>query len=170
MVADGGVRGASDEDPYSITYDVPLYDQGKYRLCWAYCQLMIKSFYQGEELEPELAEDAAIEIAKKYHGDKDWNKGLSPSKIGKKAKIDSIIDLYWLLCNKGPLYAYYCNDNSAHLVVVTGVNIKTGTVYTNNPWNVPGIQSYSDFLNGFVGLEGETVDGYDFAGIYVPKR
>lgn len=38
------------------------------------------------------------------------------------------------------------------MVIVTGVNLTKGTVYTNNPWGIVGEQTYDEFLQGFVGL------------------
>ena len=153
---------------YSVIYDVPLYDQKDLKLCWAYCVLMIQSFRAGEELDQEAADRKAEEIARSFHGD-DWNKGLRPKKIGKKKRIRDIVDLLFCLEDEGPLYAYYCSNKSAHLVVITGVNVYSEEVYTNNPWNIPGRQRYEDFLNGFVDLNGDTKQGYALKGIYVPK-
>lgn len=38
------------------------------------------------------------------------------------------------------------------MVVVTGANIWTGEVYTNNPWGEAGSQTYEEFMSGFIGL------------------
>ena len=60
-----------------------------------------------------------------------------------------------MLLEYGPIYAYYKskpdeNGNvRAHLVVVTGVDVINGLVYTNNPHNKMGVQTFYEFLNGF---------------------
>ena len=60
-------------------------------------------------------------------------------------------ELYALLA-KGPVYAQYnVNWPDTHLIVVTGIDILNGLVYTNNPWGRSGIQTYEEFLNGFLG-------------------
>ena len=76
--------------------------------------------------------------------------------------------IYNLLRLHGPLYAYY-NDGkgSAHLVVVTGVDVINNIVYTNNPWGIKGAQSFSDFKKGFVGNGG---DEFDFKFILIPYK
>ena len=63
-------------------------------------------------------------------------------------KIDNITSLYDLVVENGPVYAYYANSDSAHLVVVTGVSVYRNTVYTNNPWGTKGSQSFNSFKNG----------------------
>lgn len=62
------------------------------------------------------------------------------------------------------MYAYYCAENniSAHLVVVTGVDLLNRVVYTNNPWGVGGPQSYNEFLNGFLSATGDLVYPLNF--------
>ena len=70
----------------------------------------------------------------------------------------SEIDFYFLAekLTQGSLYAYYRDSNpkgGAHLIVITGVDIKNKPVYTNNPWGRAGIQTYSEFLNRFVGVK-----------------
>ena len=51
--------------------------------------------------------------------------------------------------NNGPVYAYYSNATEAHLVVITGVDLNKGIIYTNNPWGVSGSQNYEQFKKGF---------------------
>ena len=64
---------------------------------------------------------------------------------------------------KGPIYGYYSGESGAHLVVVTGVNIWTGTVYTNNPWGEYGEQTIKEFKQGFIGMP----DEWDMPLIYI---
>lgn len=45
---------------------------------------------------------------------------------------------------------------------MTGVNITSGEVYTNNPQGVRGIQSFEDFNKGFVWKNGKTSSGAPF--------
>jgi hypothetical protein len=58
---------------------------------------------------------------------------------------------------------------SAHLVVVTGVDVERGIVYMNNPQNARGIQTFEEFSTGYVDSFGNTIHGMNFGGIYVPK-
>lgn len=60
--------------------------------------------------------------------------------------------MFYTLVDKGPVYAYYGGSDGAHLVVVTGANLNKGLIYTNNPWGIAGVQSYDEFLYGFVGM------------------
>lgn len=41
-----------------------------------------------------------------------------------------------ILLNNGPVYGYYASSDSAHLIIVTGVNVNKNRVYTNNPWGL----------------------------------
>lgn len=56
------------------------------------------------------------------------------------------------------------------MVVVTGINVEMGEIYTNNPWGVRGRQQFESFMSGFVGLDYRTIEGYNFGGIYVPQK
>lgn len=49
------------------------------------------------------------------------------------------------------MYAYYDGSSvgDAHLVVLTGVDVKNDIVYTNNPHGIIGVQTYIEFLNGY---------------------
>ena len=148
----------------TIQYDVPLYDQGSLNLCWAYCQTMVEDYSSGVTKTQEEADSRAKEIAISVHGERDadgievWNRGGWPTNMVDHVKINRILDLF-LLLQDGPVYAYYWSGkpkSGAHLVVVTGVNVLDGTVYTNNPWGISGEQSFNDFLNGFLGKPGST--------------
>lgn len=39
----------------------------------------------------------------------------------------------------------------AHEIDVTGVDVNKGRVYTNNPWDIRGNQSYNEFRQGVAG-------------------
>ena len=40
-----GLSGCSSQPEQKVKYNVPLYKQGNLNLCWAYCQVMVESFY-----------------------------------------------------------------------------------------------------------------------------
>ena len=142
----------NEETIPTIKYDVPLYKQGNLSLCWAFCQTMIESYDSGTILTQKEAKARAIEIARSYHGStkkRIWNQGGWPSDLGDQVSVKDIETLYDTLKNNGPVYAYYSNNKTAHLVVVTGVDLNSNVVYTNNPWGVRGVQSFEDFQHGF---------------------
>ena len=114
---------------------------------------MIESWVKGIKLSSGNAFKRAKELAIERNGSKNWNRGNTPSNRGEKRNISSINDLYYLVRGRGPVYAYYHNGKkgekeSAHLVVVTGVDLDKGFVYTNNPWGVSGKQTFKQFKNG----------------------
>ena len=82
-----------------------MYTQGTLNLCWTYSLLMVESYWSDDWLNDETADIRAKEIAITFNGD-NWNKGVIPSMLGKKKVIDSISDLYLLLYENGPVYAY----------------------------------------------------------------
>ena len=134
----------------SVQYDVPLYEQGNLPLCWAYSQTMVESFQNGTTLTQGEADSRAREIAVSVHGEDNWRQGGWPTNRGKRISTVNRISLAYEL-KKGPLYGYYANSDSAHLIVVTGIDVLNGTVFTNNPWGVSGQQSIEEFKNGFAG-------------------
>ena len=124
---------------------------------------MVENYKSGTPfMSQEQATERAIELAKSVNGD-NWDRGANPTNCDKydpKTKapiaakgINSIKSLYSALVKNGPLYACYNGPNGAHLVVVTGVDLEKGIVYTNNPWGISGIQTYDEFLRGFAGGE-----------------
>jgi len=130
----------------AVVYDVPLYDQKRYQLCWAFCQVMIESYQSGEVLTQWEAEQRAIRIAKSSVEDgEDWNAGRWPTNTGERLFFENIYSLYSYVKQNGPIYAYYCGNDNAHLVVVTGVDIWNNKVYTNNPWGIKGEQTFDEF-------------------------
>jgi RHS repeat-associated protein len=68
----------------------------------------------------------------------------STAAVSQSTKTDN--DLYNALVKNGSMYGYYWNgtDGGAHLIVITGVNLTKGIVYTNNPWGFAGEQTYRD--------------------------
>ena len=153
-----------------VKYNVPLYDQEEYRLCWAFCQIMIQSYPDEVHLTQDQAEASAIELAQARTWFGDWNRGRNPSNLGKCITVQDAFDLYEILRENGPVYAKYVDysdkwNKDTHLVVVTGVNIPTKTVYTNNPWGKKGAQSFDAFLSG---IAWDAPYSYDFRleGVY----
>ena len=140
-----------------VRYDVPLYNQGDQELCWAYSQVMVEDFQAGRTRTQESADSRAREIAISRYGVNNWNRPgwptNAPDLFGQENNNSpSLYEIGYYLTKRGPMYAYYHNNSSGHLVVVTGVNISKGLIYTNNPWGIAGEQTYEEFLNGFVGL------------------
>ena len=162
----------SSTDSHVVKYDVPLYKQGGLSLCWAFCEVMLDSYSNGNVLKNRKAREKAISIAKEYHGSeskKIWNDGGWPSNCGERMEISNINELYDVLCNNGPVYGYYKSNDSAHLIVITGVDVEKNIVYTNNPWGVKGVQSFEEFQNGVARKWYHTNKEYKFEAIYLTK-
>lgn len=152
----------------SVVYDVPLYDQGSTNLCWAYSQAMIEDYKSNIERTPRQAKRRAKEIAREKYGFWDWNQGGYPKNLS-DGYYDDISHIGWMLYNYGPLYAsygYYIDEQrkSGHAIVITGVDLYSGIIYTNNPWGVSGTQSYNEFITNFIDNEeaGWRLDGYGY--------
>ncbi|MBR5320881.1 MAG: DNRLRE domain-containing protein [Clostridia bacterium] len=141
---------------FYVKYDVPVYNQGSTNLCWAYSQAMIEDAKTNTSRTHQEANDRAKEIAIQKHGEDDWNKGSNPNNLV-LVNSSSLDNIRFALRTHGPLYAvygYYDVDGNrvkGHAVVITGVNMITGQVYTNNPWGISGSQEYEDFLCVFLG-------------------
>ena len=155
----------------SFRYDVPLYNQNGYNLCWAFCQVMVEDYKTRITRTKEKAEDRAIQIAITYHGasgieDREtWDKSGWPTDVVVRSvpNINSINSLHSALIKYGPLYACYGDPyDFRHLIVVTGVNLTKGLIYTNNPWGVAGEQTYAQFLRGFVNMPREWNMPFEF--------
>ena len=84
--------------------------------------------------------------------------GIGDKVDGREIGSMTINELYNTLVEVGPIYACYNKGESSHLVLVTGVNLVTGIIYTNNPWGVEGRQSYDEFLNGFAPTKNRSSD------------
>lgn len=142
-----------------IYYDVPIYNQHSYKLCWAFCQVMVEDWERGVTRTNDSATQRAIEIAKGVAGPgNEWNKGGWPTNVNFASSDTKVINptfqqIYDAL-EDGPVYAYYCkNDNtSAHLVVVTGANLDNGIIYTNNPHGIQDGQTYKEFMDRYSGF------------------
>ena len=142
-----------------IIHDVPLFDQGTYSLCWAFCQIMIEDYNSGANYTNDVATQRAIDLAKSVNGEKNifgqekWNRGAFPTNLGERSYPKTIEDLYALL-QSGPVYAFYSSfsgRNHAHMVVIAGVDTSAGLVYVNNPWGMTGPQAFEEFLSGWYG-------------------
>ena len=162
-----------------IVYDVPLYKQYNWKLCRAFCQIMVESYYKNEKLSNWVASNRAIKLSIDKKGSwwiRTWNSGDWPTNIGNSLGIPSNISQLknWLIIY-GPLYGYYVHtDGGAHLIVITGVDAKNNIVYTNNPWGIKGEQSFNDFKKGFVekkkGNSFITIKDYHLSKVYIAKR
>ena len=163
-----------------MKYDVPSYTQGDLSLCWAFCEVMIYDYNQGTHFGQENATAQAIALAKSRAIFGDWNRGRKARNRGKAVPVQNIHELYTLLRDQnGPLYARYtgvaATDGSdvAHLVVITGVNLATNSVYTNNPWGRGNngtlggkySQTFEEFLSD-VAWDGGP-HGYEFNGVTI---
>lgn len=68
-------------------------------------------------------------------------------------------NIYQLLVMYGPAYVTYgrydpdnhsiYNRNSGHIVVLTGIDLESDTLYTNNPWGIHGNQNWGEFEECF---------------------
>lgn len=98
------------------------------------------------------------------------NWGLPFFLQGEKADMNTIEDLYGLLQDNGPVYAAYKIPGTfkGHIVLVTGVDVEANRVYTNNPWNVIGVQTFSDFLSDFCPGTYLYDSRYQLYAIYTP--
>ena len=136
---------------------------------------MIESYQSNNKLTQKQADARAKEIAVSVHGEKDWNSGGVPTNYGNRVDISTIEELYDVIRKHGPVYAFYSNGKtgkaySGHLVVVTGVNLSSGKVYTNNPWGVQGIQSFSQFRKGVARRWWQSSAGLKFVCLYLIKQ
>ena len=157
-----------------IIYDIKIFTQGRWKLCWAYCQVMIENFQMGMNMTQTQADTRAQQIAESIYGtgknpdgSYKWNRGGWPtnSRDVKNQReslknVENFSDLMrYLLSN--PIYAYYNNGlpasnqkSAAHLIVVTGTVSAPGhpdLVTSNNPWGDKNIQTYNDFVNEIPG-------------------
>ncbi len=146
------------EDNY-IKHQVPLYNQGDRRLCWAYCQMMVEDYQSGIISTQNNVDSRAVQLAIQENGIDNWNSGDWPTNLGEKITVDKITNIRTIhtKLQQGPLYAYYKSPTvkgRAHLVVVTGVNCFTEEVYTNNPHGICGQQSFNEFLAKYANGDG----------------
>lgn len=165
-------RKKTKKQEKKIQYNVPLFKQGNRRTCWAYCQTMERAYTFDYDFTQKQADKYATSLALCVHRGGDWNRGAMPTNAGKMYRVNSAEDLYTLLKYTGPVYALY-NDirpnndvHSSHMVVVTGVNVTTNTVATNNPWDMKGEQSFEDFLTGVAWDDPYSYD-FQLTGVYI---
>ena len=57
-----------------LYYDVPIYNQNGYSLCWAFCQVMIEDYQSGRIRNNSQATERAIEISISVNGS-NWDRG-----------------------------------------------------------------------------------------------
>lgn len=147
-----------------IYHDVPIYSQGKYNLCWAYCQVMAEDYHNGITRTQKEAEKRAKEIAVEENGwfsfEKGfdaWNDGGTPQNRGKPVYSNKASDLLEPL-QDSPLYVSYRDgigeNSSGHGILITGLVSVMGhptLVTTNNPWGKKNIQTYHDLLKKIPG-------------------
>ncbi|MBR6208399.1 MAG: hypothetical protein IKQ69_05325, partial [Oscillospiraceae bacterium] len=153
-----------------IIYQVPCLDQEETNRCWAYCILMRKSYEMGYTLAKEQMIECINSFGFLYKLCWKNNWGLPFFLQGKKADMNSIEDLFELLIDQGPVYAAYKIPRSSkgHIVLVTGVDIEANRVYTNNPWHVKGVQSFSGFQNDFCPGQSSYDSRFQLYAIYTP--
>ena len=169
--------GDEEDEDLSILYNVPLYIQrSDLKLCWAYCQLMIEAYRMGYNDDKDTVDNKAIGLAQGRalfkNSEGSWNRGRFPKNIGKRSNIKSITELYGLLKDNGPLYGYYKTVSGkacAHLVVITGVDVKNNLVCSNNPWGPnKGVQTFEEFLSGVAKEDWQDGMGLELAWVSVP--
>ncbi len=134
---------------------------------------MVESYQKDDKYFQFTANKKAKQLAKEVNGKDNWNQGNWPTNIDYIVGADEIngnYDLFKILKENGPVYAYYCNEDVAHMVVVTGVDMINDIVYSNNPWGVKGEQSYDEFLNGVAHESGQDDLGMKFGAIYIPTQ
>ena len=154
-----------------LIYKVPLFSQGGWSLCWAYCAVMTYCYKNNvTDMTQEEADLMAISFACEYQLDKLqidvmttgtswWNQGGWPADIGTECLARDIGSIYSIreLLESGPVYGYYNGEienngartPTAHLIVVTGVDVNNDIIYTNNPWGYSGKQTFEEFMHGF---------------------
>ena len=154
-----------------LIYKVPLFSQGGWSLCWAYCAVMTYCYKNNvTDMTQEEADLMAISFACEYQLDKLqidvmttgtswWNQGGWPADIGTECLARDIESIYSIreLLESGPVYGYYNGEienngartPTAHLIVVTGVDVNNDIIYTNNPWGYSGKQTFEEFMHGF---------------------
>ncbi len=143
-----------------ILYDIPVYDQGSYNLCWAYC--WVSTYYYREHIcksNIEAYKDEVLFLKTRFDPidtGADTNRGDS---IGEY----TLQNLYNQLENSGPLYACYQEPyvsalipQDGHVVVIIGVDLEKEIVYTYNPWGIVASQRYEDFLQCHTNEYGNT--------------
>ena len=132
---------------------------------------MRKCYEAGHVFSEEEILDAVDSFSLLYQLYWHANWGLPFFFQGYKADVNSIEYLYELMIDNGPVYAAYSIPGTfiGHIVLVTGVDVEADRVYTNNPWNVRGAQTFSDFLNDFCPGSYQYDSRYQLSAIYIPS-
>lgn len=151
-----------------IIYYVPLYSQKDTNWCWAYCQLMVEDSRALVIRSEKGADGRAAAIVKESYGDMSTDEMGSP--VGARdLHLKTKRELYEALRKYGPLYAEYDRFDKngerieGHAIVVTGIDLIGGYIYTNNPWGVRGRQSFEEFEKSLLSAED---DDWVFMGYY----
>ena len=170
-------------DDSSISYDVPLYKQGTYNLCWDFSVQMVEDYMMGtvnpndsESEKQSRATEECINRAKEYLGS-DWNSGFYPTDtfftmlFADEGEV-TLESLYTVLLQYGPGYLTYSQYSDGYLLghstVITGVDLSTGLVTSNNPWGVSGTQTLTEMLNVLYSDRYEVGDGWFLEYVDMP--
>ena len=170
-------------DDSSISYDVPLYSQGTYNLCWDFSVQMVEDYMMGtvnpndsESEKQSRATEECINRAKEYLGS-DWNSGFYPTDtfftmlFADEGEV-TLESLYTVLLQYGPGYLTYSQYSDGYLLghstVITGVDLSTGLVTSNNPWGVSGTQTLTEMLNVLYSDRYEVGDGWFLEYVDMP--
>lgn len=170
-------------DDSSIVYDVPLYSQGTYNLCWDFAVQMVEDYMMGtvnpndsQSEKQSRATEECISRAKEYLGS-DWNSGFYPTDtfftmlFADEGEV-TLESLYTVLLQYGPGYLTYSQYSDGYLLghstVITGVDLSTGLVTSNNPWGVSGTQTLDEMLNTFYAGRYDAGDGWFLEYVDMP--
>ena len=119
--------------------------------CGPFCETMVTSYLLGIDLGQEFAASYTEMRCVLFAGDR--NKAYWPKNAMQNNRVEHNMAAIFLTMytTQKPLYACYRDlGDAGHLVVVTGVDLEKGIVYTNNPWGIAGSQPFDDFLQGFL--------------------
>ena len=134
---------------FALIYNVPLYEQ-QGKLCWAFCEVMIEDFWAGITRSNESALQLAEEKSVIKTGTRNQGYDHEECKELHTKHFNGIEDIFRMLLRYGPLYANYNGKKSGHSVVVTGVDLAKGLIYTNNSnGSHYGVQTYYEFLDTY---------------------
>ena len=170
-------------DDSSISYDVPLYSQGTYNLCWDFSVQMVEDYMMGtvnpnnsQSEKQSRATEECISRAKEYLGS-DWNSGFYPTDtfftmlFADEGEV-TLESIYTVLLQYGPGYLTYSQYSDGYLLghstVITGVDLSTGLVTSNNPWGVSGTQTLEEMLNVFYAGRYDAGEGWFLEYVDMP--
>ena len=170
-------------DDSSISYDVPLYSQGTYNLCWDFSVQMVEDYMMGtvnpndsQSEKQSRATEECISRAKEYLGS-DWNSGFYPTDtfftmlFADEGEV-TLESIYTVLLQYGPGYLTYSQYSDGYLLghstVITGVDLSTGLVTSNNPWGVSGTQTLEEMMNGFYAGRYDAGEGWFLEYVDMP--